>query len=91
MGRVWMCSDKSEHFQTARTKFPFPDPPITLKLQDSAKPQLQLQLQQNYPSQSSSPKATSPNPIIDSVKSYDSDKTLSGELNFTIIGSLLRP
>lgn len=63
-------------YQNARTKFPFPDPPITLKLQQDSKPQLQLQLQQNY--QSNSPKVSSPNPIIDSVKSYDSDKTLSG-------------
>ena len=67
-------------YQTARTKFPFPDPPpITLKLQQDSKPQMQLHLQQNYQQGgSTSPKVTSPNPIIDSVKSYDSDKTLSG-------------
>ena len=72
-------------YQTARTKFPFPDPPpqITLKLQQnsssSCKPPLQLQLEQNYQTQLPAPKVTSPNPIIDSVKSYDSDKTLSGD------------
>ena len=50
------------------TKFTFPDPPIKLNFQDMA----------NMPQ--APPKVTSPNPIIDSVKSYDSDKTLSGEI-----------
>jgi hypothetical protein len=45
------------------TKFKFPDPPLKLHEQVMTPP----------------PKVTSPNPVIDSVKSYDSDKTLSGE------------
>nr|UER86412.1 female-specific Ras 2 kinase suppressor [Lepeophtheirus salmonis salmonis] len=68
-----------------RSHFRFPDPPISLKVQQD--------YQQNpvaggsisstgqfiqYPSASFQQKVTSPNPVIDTVKSFDSDKTLSG-------------
>merc|ERR1711962_1274094 len=55
-------------YQNTKTKFTFPDPPITIKMQPDPS---QIPL---IPSS----KATSPNPIIDSVRSNDSDKTLSG-------------
>jgi len=61
-------------FQSARTKFPFPDPPVCLQVE--SKTTMQLPIQPHY--QQTASKVTSPNPIIDSVKSYDSDKTLSG-------------
>ncbi len=55
------------------TQFRFPDPP------------LKLQEQVMSPAVAGAPpKVTSPNPIIDSVKSYDSDKTLSGELSTVV-------
>ena len=58
-------------YQNTKTKFTFPDPPITIKMQPDPS---QIPL---IPSS----KATSPNPIIDSVRSNDSDKTLSGTYN----------
>lgn len=56
-------------YQTTKTKFTFPDPPITIKMQPTSS---------QIPMIPPSGKASSPNPIIDSVKSNDSDKTLSG-------------
>ena len=57
------------------TKFIYPDPPMTLPLQsaNAANPGNNLNA-----AAVPRDKVTSPNPIIDSVKSYDSDKTLSG-------------
>ena len=57
-------------YQTTKTKFTFPDPPITIKMQPTSS---------QIPMIPPSGKASSPNPIIDSVKSNDSDKTLSGK------------
>ena len=71
------------------TKFIYPDTPMTLPLQSAAT----SAAASATPSGASSAhnlnaapavprdKVTSPNPIIDSVKSYDSDKTLSGRTN----------
>lgn len=55
-------------YQNAKTKFMFPDTPAVMKMASESS-QNQQQSTMNKPS--------SPNPIIDSVKSYDSDKTLS--------------
>lgn len=55
-------------YQNAKTKFMFPDTPAVMKMAAESS-QNQQQSTMNKPS--------SPNPIIDSVKSYDSDKTLS--------------
>ncbi len=78
-------------------RFIYPDPPVTLKLQDP--PSGSPYQHQHQPPHSAGagfgggggigstlfphhpqppPRITSPNPLIDSVKSYDSDKTLSG-------------
>ena len=54
----------TSNYHKGGTKFTFPDPPVTLKIQDQPM---------------GTQRVTSPNPIIDSVKSYDSDKTLSGK------------
>lgn len=51
-------------------KFTFPDPPHGLRPQDPL----------SYHLGQPPPKVTSPNSIIDSVKSCDSDKTLSGKI-----------
>ena len=59
------------------TKFIYPDPPMTLPLQS-----VTATANSGGNNLNAAPvprdKVTSPNPIIDSVKSYDSDKTLSG-------------
>lgn len=71
-------------------KFTFPDPPInlTLNIHDSQQQssgrgghhdQGGGASSANNANNFNSSKVTSPNPRIDSVKSYDSDKTLSGE------------
>ena len=57
-------------YQNTKTKFTFPDPPVTIKMQSDTSHRNQV---------------TSPNPIIDSVKSNDSDKTLSGNFE-TLFG-----
>ena len=74
------------------TKFIYPDTPMTLPLQSSAAGAASAAAAAT-PSGANSAhnlnaapavprdKVTSPNPIIDSVKSYDSDKTLSGRTN----------
>ena len=65
------------------TKFIYPDTPMTLPLQSvstasaSAAPSSANNLNAAAAAVPRD-KVTSPNPIIDSVKSYDSDKTLSG-------------
>ena len=64
------------------TKFIYPDTPMTLPLQSvstaSAAPSSANNLNAAAAAAVPRDKVTSPNPIIDSVKSYDSDKTLSG-------------
>ena len=71
------------------TKFIYPDTPMTLPLQSvstssaSAAPSSANNL--NAVAAVPRDKVTSPNPIIDSVKSYDSDKTLSG----VVIGEMM--
>ena len=61
------------------TKFIYPDTPMTLPLQSVSTAATANNSGNNL---NAAPvprdKVTSPNPIIDSVKSYDSDKTLSG-------------
>ncbi len=49
-------------YQNAKIKFTFPDPP-TIKMPTESSSQMKL---------------SSPNALVDSVKSYDSDKTISG-------------
>lgn len=63
-------------------QFTFPDTSVSVKMQQEAVAAAAMaaaaaqQQQQQYQQQPQ--KVSSPNPVIDSVKSYDSDKTLSG-------------
>ncbi len=66
------------------TKFTFPDPPKTLNWLEAPPPGAgAMGGSGGGPGQL--PKVQSPNPIIDSVKSCDSDKTLSGKFGHVII------
>ena len=60
------------------TKFIYPDPPMTLPLQCATTAAGNGNGNNLNAAAIPRDKVTSPNPIIDSVKSYDSDKTLSG-------------
>jgi kinase suppressor of Ras 2 len=66
-------------YHSTRTKFTFPDPPSSMtcfgQKQDSAAASAAAVA---YAANNHN-KASSPNPVVDSVKSYDSDKTLSGK------------